>query len=100
MSRHKIKDFVISGQYDDDAKILKVKEKYEMLLEEQMRSKGSVPVINIFPKWYTSWDATREVYSFELVMYGVYVGKKKQEDIIGWDSLLNKMYTGDEALDE
>lgn len=96
---HKIKDFTIGGTYDDDAKILKVKEKFEMLLEEQMRSKGSVPVLNISPKWFTSWDVKREVYHFELIMYGVYVGKRKQEHIVGWDSLLNKMFT-ESNLDE
>lgn len=93
MSNHRIKDFTIAGEYKDDAEILKVKSKYELLLEEQMRSKGSVPVLNIYPKWYTSWDSQREVYEFELVIYGVYVGKKKQEEIIGWDSQLQKMYT-------
>lgn len=92
---NKIKDFSIEGTYDDDAKILMVREKFEMLLEDQMRSKGSVPVLNIHPKWYTSWDAEREVYHFELIMYGVYVGKRKQEDIIGWDSMLDKMFTED-----
>lgn len=92
MTAKKIHHQEISGRYKDDAKILEIKSKYENILEEQLRSKGYVPVLNINPQWHTSWDREAQVYEFVMVMYGVYVGKNKAKTTVGWDSELGKMY--------
>ena len=88
----KIHDYTTTGSYKDDAKIIETKEKMQVLLEEQMRSAGRVPVLSMNPVWRTSWDRDREAYNFEMTMFGVFVGKRKAREIIGWDQSLDKWY--------
>lgn len=88
----KIKDFKIEGTFKDDKNMLEVRTKYEQLLEDQMREMGRVPVINIYPQFYTSYNAENDSYDFTLIMYGVYRGKKKAQEIIGWDSSTNEWH--------
>lgn len=88
----KMKDFSMEGSYKDDSKIIKVKEKYQLLLEEQMRSAGRVPVLSQNPIWRTSWDSEREAFNFKITMYGVYVGKRRAQVVIGYDGIEDKMY--------
>lgn len=89
----KIHNHSIEGRFKDDAKMIKTREKYESILEDQMRDKGHVPVVNINTQWFTDYDPENDAYDFILVMYGVYKGKRKAQEIIGWDSQLDKWYT-------
>ena len=80
----KIKPMTLPGTFGEEAKF-KARDKFQIVLEEQLRERGYVPVIDRNTEWYTSWDEEREIYNFELVMYGVYVGAKKaREEIVGW----------------
>lgn len=88
----KIKEIVLTGTYKDDKDILKIKDQYQSLLEDKMRAAGRVPVLNINPLWRTSWDNDKEHYDFEITMFGVYIGKRKAQEVIGWDSLEDKWY--------
>lgn len=94
----RIKDFTMRGTFKDDAQIPQMKDKYYALIEDQMRSTGRVPVLNMTPLWRTSWDAGREAYNFEMTMFGVFVGKRKALQITGWDSLEDKWYGEEEGV--
>jgi hypothetical protein len=53
---------------------------------------GQVPVLDMNTQWYTSWNEKKEHYEFILVMYGVFVGKKKaREEIVGWEQETGKL---------
>lgn len=79
-----IKNHVLEGVFDPDAKF-DARYKFENVMDDQLRDKGHVPVLDMSTQWYTSWDAEHEHYEFKLVMLGVYVGKRKARDeVIGW----------------
>lgn len=88
----KIHDFTVSGEFQDCSNMIKVRQQYELILEEQMREEGKVPVLDMGTQWTTSYASDGDRYTFWLTMYGVYRGKKKAREIIGWDSGLNKWY--------
>jgi len=71
----KIKMFQIDGEIDDDNNILNVRQKYEMLLVDMMRSDGYVPHLDLEPAF--SLEYNEGSYNFLLSIYGVYVGKAK-----------------------
>lgn len=75
----------LEGTFEQDLKF-KARSKFECLIEDQMRSKGHVPVLDRNTEWFTSWNEEDETYDFTLFMYGVYVGKRKAtEEICGWN---------------
>lgn len=87
----KISRFELKGSFDPDSKFL-ARQKFERVIEDQMRETGKVPVLDMNTQWYTSWDDENSIYNFELYMYGVYVGKvKAREEICGWEQETGKM---------
>ena len=87
----KINAVQLSGVFAPEAKF-KARSKFECLIEDQMRAEGKVPVLDMNTQWYISWDDDKERYEFTLVMYGVYVGKKKaREEICGWEQETGKL---------
>lgn len=71
----RIKDFHIDGIIDDDAAIPKIRERYEHILVDMMRSQGYVPHLDIEPAF--SLEYNEERYTFLLTIYGVFVGRSK-----------------------
>lgn len=87
----KINAVELQGVFAPEAKF-KARAKFECLIEDQMRAEGKVPVLDMNTQWYISWDDDKERYDFTLVMYGVYVGKKKaREEICGWEQETGKL---------
>ena len=87
----KINKVELTGVFSPDIKF-KARGKFECLVEDQMRAEGKVPVLDMNTQWYTSWDDEKEQYGFTIVMYGVYVGKKKaREEICGWEQETGKL---------
>lgn len=87
----KINDHELRGVFDPDIKF-KARMKFEALIEDQLREVGQVPVLDMNTQWYTSWNEKKEHYEFILVMYGVFVGKKKaREEIVGWEQETGKL---------
>ena len=87
----KINKLELTGTFSPDIKF-KARSKFEVLIEDQLRAEGKVPVLDMNTQWYISWDDDKEHYDFILVMYGVYVGKKKaREEICGWEQETGKM---------
>ena len=73
----KIKEFHIDGIIEDDAAIPKIRERYENILVDMMRSQGYVPHLDIDPAFSLEYDEER--YSFLLTVYGIYIGRAKAQ---------------------
>jgi hypothetical protein len=84
MYPRKIHDFWISGTIKDDSKFQKSKEDYERLLVQQMRDKGYVPVLDMQPQFNVKYNEEKNHYTFNLVMYGMYIGKAKAFKYVGF----------------
>lgn len=81
----KIERFGFDGVIGDDTDFIRLRSQYEALIVDQMRSDGYVPVLDLGPMWSTQWDKKKESYTFDLTVYGVYVGKRKACNIEGMD---------------
>lgn len=79
MTHKAIKRFQISVEFLDDADMIRVKNQYLNLLDNQMKDKGFVRVLDIDPAF--SVEFTGETWKFIMTIHGVYVGKKK-----AWES--------------
>lgn len=86
-----IKTHSLDGSFDPNVKF-GAREKFEKTIEDMIREVGQVPVIDMSTQWYTSWDEEGGKYDCTIVMFGVYVGKKKaREEILGWEQETGKM---------
>jgi hypothetical protein len=94
-----IKRFHIDGNIYDDAAIARLRIEYAKLLETGMRMSGYVPRIDINPDFTLNYNQQKQYFEFELSIYGVYVGKKKSEWIIGIDET-KAIYTPQNKLKE
>ena len=73
----KIKEFHIDGLIEDDSAIPKIRERYEHILVDMMRSQGYVPHLDIEPAF--SLEYKEDKYTFLMTIYGVYVGRAKAQ---------------------
>ena len=73
----KIHDFWLSGTIQDDSKFQSSRENYERLLIQQMRDKGYIPVLDMMPQFTIKYNEAKDHYTFNLVMYGMFLGKSK-----------------------
>jgi hypothetical protein len=73
--------FEQSGTISDDKYIPRIREEFTLILVEQMRADGYVPLFDLDPVWTTSFDGRS--YDFRLSVYGVYLGRKKAECVAG-----------------
>lgn len=84
MLKRNIRSFLISGVIKSDSTIMKARENYERLLLQDMRDKGYVPVLDLEPQFSIKYNETKDTYSFFLELFGVYLGKKKAQEIEGF----------------
>lgn len=73
----KLKSFGMQGQIHDDSAIPRLRSQYETLIEDDMRSQGYVPILDLDIQFSLSYDEASDTYDFDIVVYGVYVGRKK-----------------------
>lgn len=73
----KLKSFGTQGQIHDDSAIPRLRKQYEHIIEEDMRSQGYVPILDLDIQFSLSYDEPNDIYDFDIIIYGVYVGKKK-----------------------
>jgi hypothetical protein len=73
----KLKSFGMQGQIHDDSAIPRLRKQYESLIEGDMRSQGYIPILDLDIQFSLDYDEPTDTYEFEIVVYGVYVGKKK-----------------------
>ena len=80
-----IRKFALDGVIQDDSKIGRLREEYLRMLRLEMKLSGYVPRLDIDPDFTIEYNDKADSYSFEISVYGVYVGKKKSECIVGVD---------------
>lgn len=73
----------LDGEFNQDIKFV-ARDRFQTVIEDMMRESGYVPVIDRDTEWYTRWIEDTDRYGFKIVMYGVYVGPKKAEQILGY----------------
>lgn len=73
----KIKEFHIDGMIEDDSVIPQIRERYESILIDMMRSNGYVPHLDVDPAF--SLEYNNEKYKFLLTIYGVYIGRARAQ---------------------
>jgi hypothetical protein len=80
-----IKRFSLDGVIHNDSLIGRLKNEYIRLLTSEMRLQGYVPRIDIDTDFTIEYNEKTEVFSFELSVYGIYIGKKQAEWTTGID---------------
>lgn len=75
----------MDGLLGNDADIIRLRAQWEKMLIDDMRDEGCVPVLGLGPLWSTSYDQEKDIYNFELTIYGISVGRKKSHEIEGMD---------------
>ena len=100
MYHHKpIKRFGLDGVIHDDSAIYRLQQEYVRLLASEMRLSGYVPRFDIDPHFTISYNESKNYFEFELSLFGIYVGRKKSEWIIGIDGI-KPIYTQPAKLRE
>jgi hypothetical protein len=86
--QHKpIKRFGLDGIINDDSAIYRLQQEYIRLLVSEMRLSGYAPRFDIDPQFTLSYNETKNYFEFTLSVYGIYVGRKKAEWILGIDGV-------------
>lgn len=80
-----IKRFGIAGIIKDDSSIVRLRSEYSRLLDAEMRTAGYVPRLDLSEDFTIIFNHKKEYFEFKLSIYGIYVGKKKSEWILGID---------------
>jgi hypothetical protein len=80
-----IKSFSLDGSIYDDSTIARLKTEYIKLLVIEMETLGYVPRLDIDPDFTIRYNKEAQIFEFKLTTYGIYVGKKKTQWIIGLD---------------
>ena len=71
----RIHNFDFDGIIKDDKDIIRLRQQYEDIAEEYMRSKGYIPHYDLDPVF--TLEYTKHGYKFKYTRYGIYVGKAK-----------------------
>ena len=93
-----IKHFFLDGKIHDDSAIGRLKTEYIRLVTAEMRLSGYVPRLDIDPDFTIEFNSITEYFTFQLSMYGIYVGRKKSKWITGIDGTI--AYTRQNKLKE
>lgn len=80
----KLKSFGMQGQIHDDSAIPRLRKQYEHIIEEDMRSQGYVPILDLDIQFSLEYEESSDIYNFDIVLYGIYVGKKKSYQYEGF----------------
>ena len=94
-----IKRFSLDGNIHDDSAIARLRVEYSKLLTAEMRLSGYVPRLDINPDFTLSYNEEKRYFEFKLSLYGIYIGKKQSEWILGIDET-KPIYTQENKLKE
>jgi hypothetical protein len=98
-SHKAIKRFGLDGIINDDSAIYRLQQEYIRLLVSEMRLSGYAPRLDINPEFTLSYNEDKNYFNFELSVYGIYIGRKKVEWILGIDGI-RPVYTQPAKLKE
>jgi len=88
MHHKPIKKFNLDGKIHSDSLIGKLRVEYVRLLKTEMKLLGYVPRLDIDEDFTISYNEKKQYFEFELSIYGIFVGKKQSEWIMGIDGTL------------
>jgi hypothetical protein len=80
-----LKKFSLDGSIHDESATPRLKNEYIRLLISEMKLTGYVPRIDIEPDFTIDYNSKKRCFDFEVSVYGIYVGRKKSECILGID---------------
>lgn len=87
----RINERFIEAVFDPDMK-MRAREHFEKVIREQIIEEGYVPVLDRDTLWYTGWDEDKDRYTCKIVVFCVYVGKRKARDeIAGYNEASGKL---------
>ena len=81
--RRPIKPFTCDGEFIDDSHAIYAKTTATNTLNNMMRDKGYLKVLDLDPIWFIRYDENTNKWYFEMTAYGVYVGKRKSWEFEG-----------------
>ena len=84
MLKKTIRQFMTAGQIKSDKDIGRLREMHERFLIQDMEARGYVPVLDMETQWQITYQEKKDSYGFTLIMFGVYLGKKKALEYIGF----------------
>ncbi len=73
----KLNSFGMQGDIHDDAAIPRLRKEYERLIVSNMRDQGYVPILDLDTQFHLVYSQELDTYQFDIILYGIYVGKKK-----------------------
>jgi len=82
-AHREIKRFYLEGQIADEGAIPRLKDRYIMLLQDQMEDQGFTTRLDINPDFTVNYTGT--VFEFQLSLYGVEVGRQEALCLAGID---------------
>ncbi len=80
-----LKRFALDGSIYSDSAIIRLKQEYINLLISEMKLMGYVPRLDVDIDFTIDYNKQKKYFEFELSIYGIFVGKKKAEWIMGID---------------
>lgn len=83
LQNRKIKKFELDGVAKDGETIIRLRKELEDRILDDMRHKGYVPIIDILPQLYWSYNKDKDLFDYSIVIFGIYVGTKKATEILG-----------------
>ena len=79
---NEIKRFGLTGTITSDRFVV-AREALIKDVEDSMRDEGFVPVLDLHPQFTREYDPETEAFSFEISVYGAYVGEEESWHIAG-----------------
>lgn len=79
----RIKNFYLSGEFTDDSFALHTRVNAELAINYMMRDSGYVKVLELDPVWSTYYNGEQNKWTFEMTIYGMYIGKRKAKKFAG-----------------
>lgn len=79
---NEIKRFGLTGTITSD-RFVSAREALIKDVEDSMRDEGFVPVLDLQPQFTREYDPDTETFSFEISVYGAYVGEEESWLIVG-----------------
>jgi hypothetical protein len=83
MKTKRIKTFQIDGVAVDQEAIIRLRPELESRIIEDMRASGYVPCLDLTPELFWEYVQEKEAFSYIVVIYGCYLGKKRALEVLG-----------------
>jgi hypothetical protein len=92
-----IRMFEQTGVIHDEKALGRIRLEIEKIIEDDMRSKGYVPVLDLGSGYFTFYNDEKDTFNFRITVYGIYIGKRKAYEWRGYNmgKLIHPMTSGE-----